>query len=283
MDLFDRFLQERTYLKGVSPETLRYYKWVRRAFLPILQQPTKAGMLACVQKLLADGVSPISVNTYLRGFKAYTRWLNEEKLLDEVIKVQFLKTEQKVLATFTSVQVGQLIAYKATGTNLRRAHLVALTICDTGLRAGEVLGLTKEDIDFENCVFKVKGKGGKHRLVPLSTELRKHVWKYQSLAASAGHTPAFLFGTKNNTKLTVRNLERDFQVLGQKLGITGVRFSPHTLRHSFAVGYLRRGGNLEFLRRILGHSSILTTQKYLRSLGVEDLQAVHSRLSLLAR
>lgn len=69
MDPFDRFLQERTYLKNVSPETLRYYRWVHRAFQPILAEPTKAGMLDCIQKLLADGVSPISVNTYLRGFK----------------------------------------------------------------------------------------------------------------------------------------------------------------------------------------------------------------------
>ena len=68
MDLFDRFLQERTYLKNVSPETLRHYKWVRRALQTILQQPTKDGMLDCVQKLLADGISPTSVNTYLRGF-----------------------------------------------------------------------------------------------------------------------------------------------------------------------------------------------------------------------
>jgi integrase/recombinase XerD len=56
---------------------------------------------------------------------------------------------------------------------------------------------------------------------------------------------------------------------------------PHTLRHTFACEYLRRGGNLEFLRRILGHGSILTTQKYLRSLGVEDLQAAHEGLSPL--
>src|SRR5665213_209703 len=111
MDLFDRFLQERTYLKGVSPETLRYYKWVRRAFSPILQQPTKEGMLQCVQKLLADGVSPISVNTYLRGFKAYTRWLHAEGHMKEVVKVQFLKEEKKVLATLTSSDVERLIKF----------------------------------------------------------------------------------------------------------------------------------------------------------------------------
>lgn len=78
MDLFDRFLQERMYLKGVSSETLRYYRWVRRAFEPILANPTKQGMLDSVQKLLADGVSATSVITYLRGLKAYIRWLHAE-------------------------------------------------------------------------------------------------------------------------------------------------------------------------------------------------------------
>ncbi len=56
MDLFDRFLQERTYLKGVSPETLRYYRWVRRAFSPILANPTKAGMMkSCLMQDEPEG------------------------------------------------------------------------------------------------------------------------------------------------------------------------------------------------------------------------------------
>ena len=59
--------------------------------------------------------------------------------------------------------------------------------------------------------------------------------------------------------------------------------SFHTFRHTFAVSYLRAGGNLFYLSRILGHSSVTTTEKYLQSLGVEDLQAVHDRLSLLTR
>ena len=99
MDLFDRFLQERTYLKNVSPETLRYYRWVRRAFQPILTEPTKAGMLDCIERLRADGVSATSVNTYLRGLKAYVRWLNQEGHLKDLFKVQFLRTEAKVLTT----------------------------------------------------------------------------------------------------------------------------------------------------------------------------------------
>jgi hypothetical protein len=66
MELFGRFLQERTYLKGVSRSMLDYCRPVRRAFFEILTQPTREGMLACIQKLLASGVSRISVNTYGR-------------------------------------------------------------------------------------------------------------------------------------------------------------------------------------------------------------------------
>ena len=66
---------KRGYLKGVSPETLRYYRWVRRAFQIIRAQPKKDGMLSSIQILLADGVSAGSVNTYLRGFRAYVNWL----------------------------------------------------------------------------------------------------------------------------------------------------------------------------------------------------------------
>ncbi|HXM42153.1 MAG TPA: site-specific integrase [Bryobacteraceae bacterium] len=162
-------------------------------------------------------------------------------------------------------------------TNLPRARLVALTILDTGLRASEVLELTTEQINLDALTIKILGKGGKKRIVPFSLELRKALWRYK---AGVGKRNIF-FGTKNETSVTLRNLERDFKVLGQKCGITGVRFSPHTLRHTFAVSYLRNG-NLEFLRRILGHSSLTTTQKYLKSLGIKDLGAVHNGLSPLS-
>jgi site-specific recombinase XerD len=132
--LWERFIQERVYLKGVSPATVRYYRWVERAFRPILDSPTQARMLDCVQTCLAGGLSPISMNTYLRGFKAYCLWLKAEGQLKEIFKVHFLKTEQKVLATLSREQVKTIIAYKPTGTNMTRAHIVACVLLDTGLR-----------------------------------------------------------------------------------------------------------------------------------------------------
>src|SRR5262249_15463233 len=128
MDLFKQFLDERTYLKGVSPATVRYYGCVRQTFESILSEPTKAGMMERVQKLLADGVSPVSVNTYLRGFKAYVRWLHAEGYLKEPLPVRFLKTEQKVLVTLTPDQVQKIMRYTPNGDNERRIHISVLLV-----------------------------------------------------------------------------------------------------------------------------------------------------------
>jgi site-specific recombinase XerD len=161
MNLFDRFLQERTYLKGVSPETLRYYRCVEGAFQPILANPTKDGMLDRIQGLRAKGLSPTSLNTYLRGFKAYIRWLPEEGQLKDVFKIQFLKTESKVLATLNPEQMTWLIRFKPKGINQTRTHTAAVLILDGGFRISEVLGLPFDQCDFDNLVVKVRGKGNK--------------------------------------------------------------------------------------------------------------------------
>jgi site-specific recombinase XerD len=120
----------------------------------------------------------------------------------------------------------------------------------------------------------VQGKGKKQRLVPMSVELRKAMSK-----RIAKHDHTLVFCTRDGGRLSQRDVPHDLRRMCQALGITGVRCSLHTLRHSFAVNYLRAGGNLYYLQRIMGHSSITTAERYLKSLGVEDLQAIHDRLS----
>jgi integrase/recombinase XerD len=276
MELFEQFIQERVYLKGVSPKTVISYQCAFKAFGGATE--SKTAMMQRIAELRAKGISPISVNTYLRHLKAYLRWMEQEGHTKEPLKVQFLKAESKVLATLTQEHIKRLLGFKPRGINQSRTHTAAMLMLDCGLRISEALGLQFEHCDFDNLVVKVRGKGGKHRLVPVSADMRKVLYRYAAKYSGVGK---LLFGTRNNTSVTVRNFGRDFKRVGAALGITGVRLSPHTLRHSFACEYLRRGGNLEFLRRILGHSSILTTQKYLRSLGVEDLQAAHEGLSPL--
>lgn len=274
----EQFISERKYLHNVSPRTVAWYSQGFKAFAGC---DTREQIIKRIGELRDRGVAAISVNSYLRIINAYHMWLHKEHG-KERLKIPRLKEEQKILNTFSSEQVKALLAYRPSGRNLRRAQVVASLILDTGLRISEALGLTEEKLDFDNLCIKVAGKGGKERLVPMSFELRKILWRYTK-STGDGKARRLVFGTKYNTRLTVRNFLRDFKQLGQKLAITGVRVSPHTLRHTFAVSYLRAGGNLFYLSKILGHTSVKTTERYLQSLGIEDLQKVHDGLSLLSR
>ena len=269
------FITERRYLKNVTPKTLAWYQHSFKAFEGAMD--SKGTIVARIAVLRERGVAAISVNTYLRCINAYLRWLHVEHG-QTLLRIPRLKEEHKALVTLSPVQVKRLIQFKPQGRNLSRAHAFALLIMDTGLRRNEALNLAWKDINFESLVLTVMGKGRKERVVPFSLECRKVLFRWKQ-----NHPYELLFGTRNLTHITERNIQRDLHELADKAGITGIRFSPHTLRHSFAVGYLRAGGNLFYLSRILGHTTTRTTERYLQSLGIEDLQAVHSRLSLLTR
>ena len=123
-----------------------------------------------------------------------------------------------------------------------------MLLLDTGLRISEALGLTWERVDLDNLVLKVLGKGGKHRVVPISFECRKLLYRWKQQQRGSGH---LVFPTRSGIVTSNRNIGRDVKLLGKQAGIMGVRFSPHTFRHTFAVSYLRAGGNVLYLQRIL--------------------------------
>jgi integrase/recombinase XerD len=283
---FQQYVEDRKYIRNVSPKTLSWYQDAWKAFGPHLEPilasggPVREGVRAGVVALSQKGVRPVSVNSYLTCVRAYLWWLFNEGHLKEKPKVQLLKCETKIIATFSQSQIQALLNFKPKGTNLTRAHTVALVLLDTGLRISEALGLELTSADFDNLNLTVRGKGNKQRLVPISFEGRKVLYKFIQRRRTPG---PYIFGTRNGTKVTVRNFLRDFKALGKRLGLMGVRVSPHTLRHTFAVSYLRSGGNIYYLSKILGHTSVRTTERYLQSLGIQDLQAVHNRLSLLGR
>jgi integrase/recombinase XerC len=282
----ERCIQERQILNNVSPATIQWYRYSLKAFQPVLEaefESTKAFKAAVIQRIgelqsEGRGNKAVSVNTYLRCLKAFMAWCYQEQVVTEPFKLAWLKEEEKILATFSKLHVSQLVRWKPVKRSECRLHALTLTALDTGLRVAELLELSREDLDFQNFTLWVRGKGNKHRLVPMSIELRKVLYRHLTR-----HDFPLVFCTLQGSQLSKRNLLRDFKELCTVLGISGVRCSFHTLRHTFSVGYLRNGGNLFYLSKILGHTSVKTTERYLQSLGIEDLQAVHNGLSLLAR
>jgi integrase/recombinase XerD len=275
-ELIELFIRERTYFKNVSPKTQSWYRQSFRAFEGALETRTAIGDR--IGQLLGRGVSAISINTYLECINAFHRWATTEgHLTGETVHIPRLKQEQKVLATLSPEQVQRIVGFKGRAGSERRIHTIAVLLLDTGLRIDEALSLTRDDVDLDNMLLRVRGKGGKHRLVPVSSEMRKVLWRWlQDRMAS------LVFSTRTGTKLLQRNLLRDFKLFGKRLKITGVRFSFHTLRHTFAVNYIRNGGDVFRLQRVLGHSSLEMTRRYV-NLQTEDLKAVHDRLSVVGK
>jgi integrase/recombinase XerD len=131
-------------------------------------------------------------------------------------------------------------------------------------------------VDLDTLLIAVHGKGNKQRRIPISRELRKILWRYLQV-----HDSSLLFCTRDGTKLGRRDMLRDLKQLCRKLGFAPPERTIHALRHTFALNYIRRGGSQFHLMKILGHTSMEMTRKYV-SLQTEDLQAVHNELSMLS-
>lgn len=202
---FQRFVQERKYLQNVSPRTIQIYeaawtKWERFGPDPV----------AFVAGMRSAGQSAIGCNIYIRALNACFHWAGEKP-------IPKLKAEDKIPATFTLSDVQKLLKFKPNQP-LARTHLLTMLLLDTGLRISEALSLTIGDIDLDNMIFSVKGKGGKSRLVPFSLELRRRIWKHTSRQAYE-----LLFSSRDGNPLIYRNVMRSVQKLCLKAGIKGTR------------------------------------------------------------
>ena len=127
----------------------------------------------------------------------------------------------------------------------------------TGARISEACSLRWKDIDFGQRVIKIKGKGRRERLVPLSEILAQKIKKRAELGDYVFHSP------RNPEKaLNPRVVRRDLQKLCQKSHFRK-HVHPHLFRHSVATHLLDEGADLRFIQELLGHRSLSTTQKYL--------------------
>ncbi len=269
---FEEFTRERQYLHNVTPATLEWYRNSLR-WLPG-ETPSQEQLNDAVLRMREKGLKATSCNSAIRAINAYLKWSGSS------LKVRQLKEPQLVLPTFTDGQVKRLVSWKPKGKYQWRLRLLTLFLLDTGCRISEARGLRVREIDFDNLLVMLDGKGRKQRMVPFSFELRKAMFRY---CKESSRTPdSLLFASRTETRLTNRNALRDVKLLCKRLGFDPPARTLHAFRHTFAVNYLRRGGSVFHLQKVLGHSSLEMTRRY-ANLMTADLQAVHERVSLLAR
>jgi integrase/recombinase XerD len=157
-----------------------------------------------------------------------------------------------------------------------RDRAILITLLDTGLRASELCKLTVKDYDPKTGRIGVKqGKGKKDRTVYLGTAARRVVWRY--LADRPNAKPGEpLFATRELTHLDRDNLRHLIERTAERAGVEHA--NVHRFRHTFAINFLRNGGNLLELQRLLGHERLDTLHIYVQ-LAQSDLRAAQTMAS----
>jgi len=289
MDRFAAFIRERKYLHNVSENTVRWYTHALK-WLPS-QEPTQSELKDTVLRMREAGLKETGCNAAIRAINAYLHWCSdsERKCGPGCThpRIAALKEPQMVLPTLTDAQIKLLVGWRPKLNYAdehrfyqRRHHLLALILLDTGCRITEALTIHLGDVDMDNLLVILNGKGAKQRVVPFSFVLRKALCRF--VTDFGLKSDARLFATKDGGPVGRLSALRSMKWLCKELGFPAPGRTLHAFRHTFAVNYLRRGGSVFHLQKVLGHSSLEMTRRY-ANLTTVDIQAVHERVSLLSR
>ena len=253
------------------------------------------------RRLCGNNVSPLAPKT-LRNiwvtFMAFFTWLTREFELENPMKgVPVPRFKKAPVDVFTKEQVELILKacdqcreadtsdrrkYTSQRASSKRDRAIILTLLDTGLRASELCSLKVGDVDMKSGRVEVKhgitggAKGGKGRSVYLGKSTRRVVWRYLVDRDDGDQADAPLFLGKFGRPLNKDALRLLLGRLGSKAQVT--KCHPHRFRHTFAITYLRSGGDVFTLQALLGHGSLDMVQHYARIAEV-DIEQAHKRAS----
>jgi len=170
-----------------------------------------------------------------------------------------------------------LNTFSGRGINDLRNKAMLLMFLDTGLRLSELTGLKLSDINLDKGIIKTIGKGNKERYARIGVKTQKALWNYVAVRPV---DTEYVWQGKNNNMMTKDGVAQMVRNLGKRLGM---KLSPHKLRHSFAISFLRNGANPFELQIALGHTTLEMTRRYTQALGFDDVYKRHVMASPVDR
>ncbi|HEU4533181.1 MAG TPA: tyrosine recombinase XerC [Polyangiaceae bacterium] len=236
---------------------------------------------------LARARGPSTVARKVAALRSFYRFLARRGWV-EANPAAGLETPKvrRPLPTFLSVEEAHEVIEAAPAESAAGARDRALLelLYGSGLRVGELAGLDLGDVDAAGGLARVRGKGGKERLVPVGPPALAAVaaWlgRRGELARPGEPTPALFLGPRGR-RLGVRRVQELVQRYGA-LGAARPDLHPHALRHTCATHLLEGGADLRAIQEILGHASLSTTQRYTH-VSVDALLRVYDQAHPLAR
>ena len=236
--------------------------------------------------VMSSGRSPSSQAQALSALRSFLAWcgsMNGHRLHSDVVRMALRSPRATVAVRYVVLNEKEISAILRAASSARDRAILAVLL-GAGLRVAEAAALRVTDIieelDGGVALFVRQGKGRRDRIVPIGPEvdglLRSYLVESGRYLSDEG--PLFIAvdrgaSVRKTAGLTTRSLSRLVTELARSAGIAAKRVTPHSLRHSYAIRCLRSGGNVVAVAKLLGHSNVSTTQRYVDHLAVSELRA----------
>ncbi len=265
-ETFDSFMMSRK-AKGLTEKTISSYyshfKCIAKHLdmnIPI-EDLSKTDLENMVASMRDSGLSSNSISSYVRVFKAFLAWCNEEGIT--LLKMKAYKSEETIKETYTDGELERLLKKP----NMRKCNfaeyrtwVIINLLLNNGCRAATIRNIKIKDVDLDNLVIYLRHtKSKKSQVIPLCSELCSILKEYMRIRRGADDD--YLFSNEFGEQLKEHGLRSSVARYNQRRGV--VKTGIHLFRHTFARKYLVDcGGNAFTLQRLLGHSTLDMTKKY---------------------
>ena len=284
--MIDNFLEYIAVEKRYSEHTLISYKKDLEDFLLFVSDTEGTRDLTKVDKkvirnflvhLTENHFQKRSINRKLSSLRSFYLFLLkigeiEVSPLESVSSLKFYAEKQIPMSEEEMAELSEILD-EDTEHFLEKA--IIETLYQTGIRKAELCNLFFENVDFSSNEIKIKGKGNKERIVPISSVLAEILYKFIEIRKPLPESEIYFFVRENGKKLSEKFV---YSVVNSYLSMVTFKKkkSPHILRHSFATHVLNNGAEISKVKKLLGHSSLASTQVYTNG-NIEQLKKVFNQ------
>lgn len=275
LKIIDRFIRHLEVMKNFSSHTLRAYKIDLLSFHAFLEKENYSGQLSNIskreiRKFIASyydkrksNKTILRVLSSLRSF--FTFGLKEMLLQSSPMEeIESPKREKKLPVSISYQQVELLLGQPDVATiGGFRDRVMMELLYSSGLRLSELVGLNRKDIDLENRILTIFGKGKKTRLTPITETASNFLSAYLNHPERACMEEDIeaVFLNRFGKRITSRSVDRNFAQYLLQSGLSE-KITPHTIRHTIATHWLEKGMDLKTIQLLLGHKCLSTTTIY---------------------
>jgi integrase/recombinase XerD len=286
--LIARFLDAVWMERGLSSNTLAAYRadlvalhrWLCERPMS-LAQCGRAELMDFIAARVKGGSRPRSTARQLSSYRRFFRYLVREGIVreDPTAQIAMPKIGRSLPRSLSEAEVESLLGAPAVADALGyRDRTMLEVLYATGLRVSELVSLKLGQINLNQGVVRVTGKGNRERLIPLGEEAVRWMKAFISGARNdilLDRSTDYLFPTRRGDRMTRQAFWHIIKRYARKAGVDR-DLSPHTLRHAFATHLLNHGADLRVVQMLLGHSDLSTTQIYTH-VARERLKELHSQ------